>query len=267
MVHKTLTGRLLEARDFIEVAAVVCAVGRHEYGLHQNVITLQALDGRPLIVVDNIDKLTDELRLAWISELWRLDPYLPALRTNHAPVGHEHLPVDESDKLTRDIGYKGDYCHMLLLPILQTGELLGSIRCGHLQAFTPELRRDLTTLSSHVSVRLAQLGITTLPDPLLAQLTPRQRDVACLAARGHTNSDIGNALQLSENTVKKHLKDIFELLEIANRTELAARIPIGPQHHVPTGVTRRGDIWITRASSYVTSPSTKWPSTSTQMPT
>ncbi|HEY5922829.1 MAG TPA: helix-turn-helix transcriptional regulator, partial [Kofleriaceae bacterium] len=210
---------------------------------------------------------TDELRLAWMTELWRLDPFLPVVRSSHAPVGNEHLPVDETNKLSRDIGYKGDYCHMLLLPILQTGELLGSIRCGHLEPFTPELRRDLTTLSSHVSVHLAQLGITTLPDPLLEQLTPRQRDVACLAARGHTNCEIGVALRLSENTIKKHLKDIFDLLEIANRTELAARLSTAPQHHVPAGITRRGDIWITRAVSYVTSPSTKWPSTSTQMPT
>ena len=117
-------------------------------------------------------------------------------------------------------------------------------------------------------MRLAQLGITTLPNPVLARLTPRQRDVAQLAARGHTNADIGTALELSENTVKKHLKDIFDLLEIANRTELAARLSTGPQHNIPVGVTRRGDIWITRAPSYVPAVPAKWPSaSSTALPT
>ena len=267
MVHATLTTRLLAAKDFIEVAAVVCAIGRHELGLHQTVVTLQGLDGRPLLMVDDIEKVTDELRIAWMVDLWQRDPFMPVVQQNHAPVGHEHMSYDDTDKLTRELGYRGDTCHMLLLPIVQPGELLGTIRCGHLAGFTPELRRDLTTMSTHVSVRLAQLGVTTVPDPLLAKLTPRQRDVARLAARGHTNADIGRALELSENTVKKHLKDIFDLLEIANRTELAARLSTAPQHHAPPGVSRRGDVWVTRAPSYAPNASGKWPSTSTQMPT
>jgi DNA-binding CsgD family transcriptional regulator len=247
MVHETLTTRLLAAKDFIEVAAAVCAVGRHQLGLHQVVVTLQALDGRPVLIVDNVPKASDALRLQWAAELWRLDPFLQHVRTYHAPAGDELMSTDEVDKLSRDVGYRGDYVHMLLLPILQPGELLGTIRCGHLQPFTPELRRDLTTLSSHVSVRLAQLGITTLPDPFLTKLTPRQRDVARLCARGCTNADIGQALDLSENTVKKHLKDIFDMLEVTNRTELATKLPNAPQHDVPVGVTRRGELWITRA--------------------
>jgi DNA-binding CsgD family transcriptional regulator len=271
MVHQTLTTRLLAAHDFIEVAIAVCAVGRHELGLHQTVVTLQALDGRPLIMVDDIAKVTDDLRTAWMVDLWKRDPYLPIIRDSHAPAGHEYMTVEEVDRFTREqVGYRGDTCHMLLLPILQTGELLGSIRVGKLEPYTPELRRDLTMLSTHVSVRLAQLGITTLPCPLLAKLTPRQREVALVAARGHTNAEIALALELSENTVKKHLKDIFDMLEIANRTELAARLSTGPEHHVAIGVTRRGDVWITRGPPRghdASSASAKWPSTSTQMPT
>ena len=262
MVHQTLTTRLLAAKDFIEVASVVCAVGRHELGIHQTVVTLQGLDGRPLLIVDDLPTVTDDLRMAWIVDLWQHDPFLPWIRENHAPVGHELLSLEVFDKLTRDLGYRGDTVHMLLLPLVQPGELLGTIRCGTLDGFTPERRRDLTSLSSHVSVRLAQLGISTLPHPLLARMTPRQRDVAQLAARGHTNAEIGAALELSENTVKKHLKDIFDLLEIANRTELAAQLSTGPHHHVPVGVTRRGDIWVTRAPSYAPVASAKWPSAS-----
>ena len=267
MVHTTLTTRLLTAKDFVEVAAVVCAVGRHDLGLHQTVVTLQALDGRPLLMVDDIEKITDEQRIAWMVDLWQRDPFMPVVQEIHAPVGHELMSYADVDKLAREIGYRGDTCHMLLLPILQPGELLGTIRCGHLDAFTAELRRDLTMLSAHVSVRLAQLGVSTVPDPLLTKLTPRQRDVALLAARGYTNADIGLSLELSENTVKKHLKDIFDLVEIANRTELAAKLSTGPLHQVPPGVSRRGDMWVTRAPSYAPSASSKWPSTSTQIPT
>jgi DNA-binding CsgD family transcriptional regulator len=267
MAHESLTARLLAANDFIEVAAAVCSVLEQDYAMHQSIVTLQALDGVPLLCVDDMPTMTDDLRMLYMVELWRHDPLHQAMRTHHAPVGEEIMDVDEIDTHARELGYRGVKAHMLLLPILQTGQLLGTIRCGLLRPFSAELRRNLTTLSSHVSVRMAQLGITTVPDPLLAKLTPRQQDVAQLAARGCTNADIGIALALSENTVKKHLKDIFDLLEIANRTELAARLSTGPQHHVPVGVTRRGNIWITRGPSYGPSITGKWPTGSTQFPT
>ena len=83
---------------------------------------------------------------------------------------------------------------------------------------------------------------------MLEKLTHRQREVALLIARGRPNADIAVTLQLSENTVKKHVKDIFDVLGIANRTELAARLRKSPSHEVPVGVTQRGDVRITRAS-------------------
>jgi DNA-binding NarL/FixJ family response regulator len=56
----------------------------------------------------------------------------------------------------------------------------------------------------------------------MRELTPRQRQVAELVALGYTNAQVAAALEVSPNTVKKHLKDIFALLEVANRTEMAA---------------------------------------------
>jgi DNA-binding NarL/FixJ family response regulator len=55
-------------------------------------------------------------------------------------------------------------------------------------------------------------------------LTPRQLEVATFTARGLTNREIARVLDLSENTVKKHLKDVFATLEITNRTELAVLV-------------------------------------------
>ena len=42
--------------------------------------------------------------------------------------------------------------------------------------------------------------------------------------------------------------DVLKVLEIANRTELAARLSKSPQHNVPVGVTKRGDVSITRSA-------------------
>ena len=65
------------------------------------------------------------------------------------------------------------------------------------------------------------------PRPHLAidwQLTPRQREVAHLAADGMTAREVGEELGIAYNTVKKHLQNIYRKLEVASRLELAERL-------------------------------------------
>ncbi|HKU66462.1 MAG TPA: helix-turn-helix transcriptional regulator [Candidatus Baltobacteraceae bacterium] len=58
-------------------------------------------------------------------------------------------------------------------------------------------------------------------------LTPRQREIAALAASGKTNREIAGALGLSHRTVGNHLATIFDQLGIRARWQLeeALRIP------------------------------------------
>lgn len=60
-------------------------------------------------------------------------------------------------------------------------------------------------------------------DPAPA-ITARQLAVAALVVRGLSNPEVGRALEISVNTVKKHLHDLFERCGVTSRTELAARL-------------------------------------------
>lgn len=53
-------------------------------------------------------------------------------------------------------------------------------------------------------------------------LTPREREVLELVARGATNAEIGEQLGVSENTVKFHMKNILQKLHGRNRAEVVA---------------------------------------------
>ncbi len=54
-------------------------------------------------------------------------------------------------------------------------------------------------------------------------LTKREREVFDLLSRGMTNKEIADALVITTNTVKRHLKRIFEKLEVHTRSAAAAK--------------------------------------------
>jgi DNA-binding NarL/FixJ family response regulator len=53
-------------------------------------------------------------------------------------------------------------------------------------------------------------------------LSPREREVLELVARGNTNREVAAALHLSEHTVNFHMKNILAKLHSKNRTEAVA---------------------------------------------
>lgn len=55
----------------------------------------------------------------------------------------------------------------------------------------------------------------------LRSLTTREREIAMLVARGLSNKHVAREAGISEGTVKIHLYNIFQKLDIVNRTELA----------------------------------------------
>ena len=58
----------------------------------------------------------------------------------------------------------------------------------------------------------------------LAALTGREREVLELLGQGLSNKEMAEALVISENTIKRHLKAIFAKLEVNNRAAAVARL-------------------------------------------
>jgi two-component system NarL family response regulator len=61
---------------------------------------------------------------------------------------------------------------------------------------------------------------TTRREESLHALTPREREVFFLASRGLKNAEIADELYLSEKTIKTHLRNIYNKLDLASKAEL-----------------------------------------------
>src|SRR3990172_6090173 len=73
--------------------------------------------------------------------------------------------------------------------------------------------------------------------PDIDNLSEREREILYLVATGVSNKQIAQALHISTNTVKVHLRNIFSKIEVASRTE-AAMFAVGAGLVDPAGEAR-----------------------------
>jgi two-component system nitrate/nitrite response regulator NarL len=105
------------------------------------------------------------------------------------------------------------YLHKQISP----AGLLRSLR-GIVRGEAP-LARDLATLMIDAIHGLEERERTR---ERAAVLSPREREVLALVARGDRNKQIAAALYISEFTVKRHMQNILQKLELPSRRAAAA---------------------------------------------
>jgi len=66
------------------------------------------------------------------------------------------------------------------------------------------------------------IDVTSLASDPLAGLTPRERELLAALAGGLTNQQIAAQLDISLNTVKFHLKNLYDKLGVGNRAQAVA---------------------------------------------
>ena len=104
-------------------------------------------------------------------------------------------------------------------------------------ATTRKRRRRCTRLGGRAGPRASG---TPRQHDALQTLTERQREVAELVRRGHTNRDIATAMFISEKTVERDLARIFATLGVSRRTELALLVAAEGAGNTPPGPIRDG---------------------------
>lgn len=99
------------------------------------------------------------------------------------------------------------------------GFLIRDISADSLISSLHRLQSEQLCVDPRLARALLFRGRHPAPQPS-SELSPREREVATLIARGLSNRDVAHSLLLSERTVKNHVSNIFSKLNIAGRTQI-----------------------------------------------
>ena len=105
-----------------------------------------------------------------------------------------------------------------LLKNIDTDFLLESIRraAGGESVMSPQIAHKLAD-----SLRAPPKESTAVADVNPDKLSPREREIIVMLARGSSNKEIARVLNLSESTIKIHVQGILRKLNIAKRVQAA----------------------------------------------
>lgn len=101
---------------------------------------------------------------------------------------------------------------------LDCNSLLASVNLAYkgLKVIPEKLLEVLTDFSPSLSY-----GAASEVDPEIARLSRREFDVLCCLMSGHSNKVIARELDVTEATIKVHVKAILRKLKMGNRTQAA----------------------------------------------
>jgi len=122
------------------------------------------------------------------------------------------------------------------VPLIARGKLTGVLEVFHRSQLQPdqEWLEFLEALGSEAAIAIDSSGMydklqktgtgaASGPRAPAPHLTKLEKDILALVVEGDSNRDIAEKIHLSPNTVKFHVRQLLQKLDVGNRTELARK--------------------------------------------
>ncbi|QHW35410.1 response regulator transcription factor (plasmid) [Paenibacillus rhizovicinus] len=101
------------------------------------------------------------------------------------------------------------------------GYLLKNINPSSWHSYLRAVALDEVPMSRELAMRFLREFVDHEKAPQSTPLTPRETEILTWVSKGAQNRDIASHLNISEHTVKNHLKNILQKLHLENRVQLA----------------------------------------------
>jgi len=150
------------------------------------------------------------------------------------------MPLMDGIKATKEIKKTGSNAKIIMLTSHETEQdVLDALSAGAnsycMKDVDPEILvavvKSTYEGASWLDPRIAKIVLDKFVDKFgkflkndtMSDLTERELDVLNLIAKGCSNQEISDNLYISLNTVKTHIKNIFQKLEVEDRTQAAMK--------------------------------------------
>jgi len=154
-----------------------------------------------------------------------------------------HLPGDSGIACTARLKSILPSLQVIVVTVYRDRDLLFQAlkagACGYLlkRSSPEELLRaiaEVRTGGAPMTGEIARMVVETFQKPALeepthSELSGRETEILALVAKGRTNKEIGPALNISYDTVRAHLRRIYEKLHVRCRTEAVMKYLENPQ--------------------------------------
>lgn len=198
------------------IAAILTSFAQGEILTTDSVDELRTGDGDPLVL---IPLETGDERLA------RLEQEISGIRRAIPGAKIAVVSDDPTEVMHRE---STDLSQLsVLLPASIPIELLNaSLQLARLgfRVLPSQAQRQSARGSDHNGIPQEPLWNQATKHPLFENCTPRQAEVVERLVLGLSNREIAQQLDISESTVKAHIRVVMEMLNVSNRTQIVSRL-------------------------------------------
>ena len=105
-----------------------------------------------------------------------------------------------------------------------SGYLLKRVSRGELLAALRDVYAGGSPMSSNIARKVVQSFQKPAPPAGQVELSPREREVLELLARGYLYKEIADSLQIGSSTVNTYIRRIYEKLHVRSRSQAVAKM-------------------------------------------
>lgn len=185
-------------RQFLEISEQICVVAEAGDG---EAVKAMLSDARPdvLLIDIKMPHLNGIETTRWI-------------RTHHPDLGVLILSAFDDEAYV-----------MAVLNAGANGYMLKSSSPNELIEAVVGVHNGRSALHPTIAHRLINMIANARQTSETEPLTPREMETLTLVGQGKTNKEIGHELSISSRTVQSHLANIYQKLDVSNRTEAILR--------------------------------------------